>query len=62
LDIPIKQKEDNKKKTPELKNFLTSPGKKGSGFGYMHVTIGPYHKYESDPYDASIVSERVSVD
>eukprot|EP00731_Ephydatia_muelleri_P004029 Em0002g205a len=33
------------------KNFLTSPGKKGTGFGYTGITIGPLPKYASEPYD-----------
>jgi hypothetical protein len=41
-----------------LKNFVTSPSKKGSGFGYVNVTIGPYHNYQSDPYDGAIIAQR----
>ncbi|XP_068706371.1 cilia-and flagella-associated protein 96-like [Montipora capricornis] len=33
------------------KNFLTNPPKKGTGFGYLHVTIGASPKYISDAYD-----------
>lgn len=36
-----------------LKNFITKPGKKGSGYGYPNVTIGDMPKYLSDPYDAA---------
>ena len=32
------------------RNFLTNPGKKGTGYGYVDVTIGSYHKYSSEPY------------
>lgn len=36
----------------KLKLFLTSPGKKGTGYGYLDVTIGPYpvHEFESEEY------------
>lgn len=33
------------------RNFLANPGKKGTGFGYIGVTIGEYHKYTSEPYN-----------
>ena len=33
------------------KNFLTNPSKRGTGYGYLNVTIGSYHKYASEPYD-----------
>lgn len=34
------------------KLFLTSPGKKGTGYGYLDVCIGPYpaHEFESEQY------------
>ena len=32
-------------------NFLTTPSKRGTGYGYVNVTIGPYQKYASEPYD-----------
>ena len=35
------------------KNFLTNPGKHGTGYGYLNITIGNYHKYVSEPYDRS---------
>jgi hypothetical protein len=35
------------------KNFLTNPGKIGTGYGYVGVTIGPTSKYSSEPYDRS---------
>lgn len=34
------------------KNLYTSPGKKGTGFGYLGVTFGAYAKHAEDPYDA----------
>ncbi|KAK3091674.1 hypothetical protein FSP39_021731 [Pinctada imbricata] len=33
------------------KNFMTNPGKKGTGFGYLTVTLGKYPTYQSDPFD-----------
>lgn len=33
------------------KNFLTNPPKKGTGYGYLHVTIGAPAKYMSDAYE-----------
>ena len=33
------------------KNFYSNPGKKGTGFGYVGVTIGSYQKHAGDPYD-----------
>ncbi|XP_046855147.1 UPF0602 protein C4orf47 homolog [Xenia sp. Carnegie-2017] len=33
------------------KNFITNPPKKGTGFGYINVTIGQTPKYTADPYD-----------
>lgn len=32
-------------------NLYTSPGKHGTGYGYLNITIGNYHKHSSDPYD-----------
>jgi len=57
---------DNSKQTPDsndsknkskpeksstLKNFYTSPGKKGIGSGYADLTIGKYPEYSSNQYD-----------
>lgn len=33
------------------KNFLTNPPKKGTGYGYLHITIGASPKYMSDAYE-----------
>lgn len=33
------------------RNFTTNPLKKGTGYGYSNVTIGNYHKYQSDAYE-----------
>jgi hypothetical protein len=38
---------------PSGKNVLTNPGKTGSGYGYVGVTIGPAYKHSSEPYDTS---------
>lgn len=37
---------------PPGKNIMTNPSKKGTGYGYVNVTIGKNHKYSSEPYDA----------
>ncbi|XP_072447832.1 cilia-and flagella-associated protein 96 [Chiloscyllium punctatum] len=34
----------------ENKNFYTSPGKKGTGYGYNNVTIGPPYEHSADAY------------
>ncbi|KAL3285199.1 hypothetical protein HHI36_019315 [Cryptolaemus montrouzieri] len=44
---PIKRR--MAKKPPELKPFITNPGKKG-GPGYIDITIGRYPKYEWSRY------------
>ncbi|CAB4010018.1 Hypothetical predicted protein [Paramuricea clavata] len=33
------------------RNFTTNPAKKGTGYGYLGVTIGPTPKYTPDPYE-----------
>jgi len=33
------------------KNVYSNPGKKGTGFGYVGVTIGQYQKHQTDEYD-----------
>ncbi|XP_065651591.1 cilia-and flagella-associated protein 96 isoform X2 [Hydra vulgaris] len=33
------------------RNFVTNPGKKGSGYGYANVLIGKPQKYAPDPYN-----------
>ncbi|XP_036407860.1 UPF0602 protein C4orf47 homolog [Megalops cyprinoides] len=33
------------------KNILTSPPKKGSGYGYPNVTLSKMHTYSTDPFD-----------
>lgn len=35
------------------KNVSTMPGKHGTGFGYVNVTIGQYQKHQTDEYDRS---------
>lgn len=36
---------------PLGKNFVTKPGRKGTGYGYVDVTIGKSHEYHTTPYD-----------
>ena len=38
---------------PPGRNFYTMPGKLGTGYGYLKVTIGPHTRYSSEPYDLS---------
>lgn len=40
-----------KKCKNESKNVITNPGKKGTGFGYVAVTLGKYPPYQPDPFD-----------
>jgi hypothetical protein len=54
---PRPMKEEQKR--AELKNFLTVPAKKGSGYGYANITIGKSYAYETDPYDLTVIAERV---
>ncbi|XP_048248686.1 UPF0602 protein C4orf47 homolog isoform X1 [Haliotis rufescens] len=35
------------------KNVMTNPGKEGTGFGFVGVTIGGYPKYQHDAFDRS---------
>ncbi|XP_067673317.1 cilia-and flagella-associated protein 96-like isoform X2 [Haliotis asinina] len=34
------------------KNVMTNPGKEGTGFGYVHVTLGKYPAHMVEPYDS----------
>ncbi|XP_025090518.1 UPF0602 protein C4orf47 homolog isoform X2 [Pomacea canaliculata] len=43
----------SKQATIPGKNMYTNPGKKGTGYGYINVTIGPYPPNVTDPYDRS---------
>lgn len=36
---------------PPGKNVMTNPGKQGTGYGYIGVTIGKYPDYKGDKYD-----------
>ena len=38
---------------PPGHNFYTMPGKRGTGYGYLKVTIGPHAGYSSEPFDRS---------
>ncbi|XP_052814458.1 UPF0602 protein C4orf47 homolog isoform X1 [Mya arenaria] len=40
-----------KEKKSSSKNVITNPGKRGTGFGYVAVTIGKYPQYQGDNYD-----------
>ncbi|XP_052264924.1 UPF0602 protein C4orf47 homolog isoform X1 [Dreissena polymorpha] len=40
-----------KDKKSSGKNVITNPGKKGTGFGFVGVTIGPYPAYKNDLYE-----------
>lgn len=44
------------------KNFLTNPPKKGTGYGYLGVTIGAPHKYMSDAYERARELRKVCCD
>lgn len=33
------------------KNVLTNPSKRGTGYGYLDVTIGEYYRHVPDPYE-----------
>ncbi|XP_067838239.1 cilia-and flagella-associated protein 96 isoform X2 [Heptranchias perlo] len=35
---------------PENRNIYTSPGKKGTGYGYAHVSIGAQYEHSPDAY------------
>ncbi|KAK3579519.1 hypothetical protein CHS0354_028348 [Potamilus streckersoni] len=35
------------------KNFTTNPSKKGTGYGFIHITIGHYPLHQADPNDAA---------
>jgi len=40
-------------KAPELKNMITNPPKKGTGYGYCDVTLEKYHPHANEPYNRS---------
>jgi len=40
-----------KDEKPPGPNFTTNPGKKGTGYGFLDVTIGKYPEYSSSPYE-----------
>jgi len=39
------EKEKVKDSLEGTRNFLTNPGKKGTGYGYQGLTLGPYPEY-----------------
>lgn len=52
-----KEKGKGKYQSPK-RNFTTNPSKKGSGYGYLEVTIGQFPKYQGSPYMAEQTKER----
>lgn len=40
------------------RNFTTTPGKKGTGFGYVNVTFQKYNEHSIEPYDQARVLRR----
>jgi len=40
------------------KNFTTTPGKKGTGYGYVHVTFSKNYDHSFEPYDAAKVNRK----
>jgi len=42
-------------KAKEKLNFMTNPAKKGTGYGYPHVTIGKMPEYTGDKYNVAQV-------
>ncbi|NXX18163.1 CD047 protein, partial [Podargus strigoides] len=47
---------------PPKKNFYTSPGKKGSGYGYVNVTIGEQYPHEPDGYEVERINARKALE
>ncbi|KAA3680283.1 uncharacterized protein DEA37_0014849 [Paragonimus westermani] len=45
-------------KLHEPRNFYTSPGKKGTGYGYVDVCINPYPKWQPDDNPVEVVYQR----
>jgi len=51
------------KKGEVKKNFYTNPGPKGTGYGYLNVTIGKYVENGVDPYDrAALIRQKQAKD
>uniref|UniRef100_A0A8C9LG44 Cilia-and flagella-associated protein 96 n=1 Tax=Pavo cristatus TaxID=9049 RepID=A0A8C9LG44_PAVCR len=44
---------------PPGKNFYTSPGKKGTGYGYANLTIGEQYPHEADGYELEKIIAKV---
>lgn len=47
-------------KEKELHNFYTNPGKKGTGYGYVDVTINPYPEWSFDGRKDTITADSVT--
>ena len=43
------------------RNFLTNPAKRGTGYGYLGVTIGAPPKYMSDAYERAREIRKVGI-
>jgi len=43
----------------EPTNFLTNPGKKGTGYGYIDVALNKYPKYINTPYQGSVTLDKL---
>lgn len=41
------------------RNFTTTPGKKGTGYGYINVTFQKYHSHSVEPYDRARELRRI---
>merc|ERR1711953_760404 len=51
------------KVSEQKKNFYTNPGQKGTGYGYLNVTIGKYVENGVDPYDrAALIRQKQAKD
>jgi len=44
------------------RNFTTTPGKKGTGFGYVNVTFQQYHEHSKEPYDRARDLRRIEIE
>ncbi|XP_067938753.1 cilia-and flagella-associated protein 96-like [Watersipora subatra] len=40
------------------KNLYTNPGKRGTGFGYLNVTLGQFPKHMTEPYDQVALNDK----
>ena len=47
--VPNLKPKDEKKRVG--RNVITNPSKKGTGYGYVAVTLGGYHAHAVEPYE-----------